>query len=322
MSQKAVSQKTVSLQPLVDFYADDCPLDWARIFGRAAPLEVEIGFGLGEVLLRRAQQSPERNFVGLEQDWERIYKTLKRISGAGNLANIKILKTDARVAFEWFFQEKSIDRVYALFPCPWPKKDQAKHRLFSREFLRRLNNRLTSKAECQIVTDFFPYVQWVQEQAEKTGFAAAVKKIEPQFDTKFERKWIHEGHREFFEVVLKKKRHLNVPLKEKTPLRTFRVPTFDPQKFEFRSQTGEGGVAVIFKEMVFDAVKGEALILVVAAEQHLTQYFRIAVVRHKGAWIIRRAEGQNFLPTPGIARALELVYESALGRPREELSRA
>ncbi|MBZ0166490.1 MAG: hypothetical protein K8I00_06755, partial [Candidatus Omnitrophica bacterium] len=65
--------KPCSLSPLMDFYAEERPLNWAQVFGRQAPLHVEIGFGMGEVLVRRAQECPATDFVGIEYNWERIY---------------------------------------------------------------------------------------------------------------------------------------------------------------------------------------------------------------------------------------------------------
>ena len=70
---------TCSLSPLVDYYDVERPVDWTQIFDRNAPLVVEIGFGMGEVILRNAQNNPQTNYLGIEQHWERIYKTMKAI---------------------------------------------------------------------------------------------------------------------------------------------------------------------------------------------------------------------------------------------------
>jgi len=168
----------------------------------------KIGFGMGEFLVRCATDSPNRNFVGLEQHWERIYKTLRRLErsrfadpGAGHPDNIKILRIDARVAFERLFSPRSIDVIYCLFPCPWPKKGHVKHRLFSKKFLRLLNSRLKAKGMIKIVTDFFPYYEWMLTQIPTTGFDAATQTTQPQYGTKFERKWCEEGQKEFFELL-------------------------------------------------------------------------------------------------------------------------
>jgi len=82
------------LDPLVDIFDQPRPIDWEKIFGRKAPLEVEIGFGLGEVLLRKASKHSRHNFIGIEENWQRIYKTLKTLTGkegGSTLSNVKIL---------------------------------------------------------------------------------------------------------------------------------------------------------------------------------------------------------------------------------------
>ena len=81
--------------------------------------------------------------------------------------NIRIMRLDATVVLEKFFQEKSIDHMYCLFPCPWPKKKHTKYRLFSNSSLRLINSRLKSNAELIIVTDFFPYSKWIEDNKVK-----------------------------------------------------------------------------------------------------------------------------------------------------------
>ena len=62
----------LSLQPLLLWQRVVRPIDWAQQFGRQAPVKVEIGFGNGEFLVREAQEHPEHNFVGIEQEWASV----------------------------------------------------------------------------------------------------------------------------------------------------------------------------------------------------------------------------------------------------------
>jgi tRNA (guanine-N7-)-methyltransferase len=84
-----------SLKPLILWREVERPLCWARLFGRVAPVELEIGFGSGDYLVARAQQHPERDFVGIELEWEGVQRALRRIAGAG-LTNVRVLLGDAR----------------------------------------------------------------------------------------------------------------------------------------------------------------------------------------------------------------------------------
>jgi len=303
------------LRPLVSYYHLDHPVDWHKQFSSKAlhPLEVEIGFGMGEILVNHSLNFPQRNFIGIEQIWERIYKTLQRVDKAEQiLDNVKILSIDARTAFERLFISESIDKIYSLFPCPWPKKKHIKHRLFSADFFKLLNNRLKPSGEIQIVTDAGYYFDWIVGQIEGAGFQFNTEKIKPRFDTKFERKWRNEGQEEFFEINLYKTEHKDVLVKEDVELKAYKVEQFDPKQFHFKDRYGE--ISIIFKELLFDADKQKGIVFLLVAEQELTQHIRVAIIKRKNGWRICKADGQNFFPTPGIVLAIELVYKVIISK--------
>src|SRR5438309_11544790 len=106
----------LSLQPLLLWQHGARPIDWAPQFGRQAPIEVEIGFGNGEFLVRQAQEHPERNFVGIEQEWASVQRGLRRIAQA-HLLTVRVLLVDACIALERLFQCTSLMCVYVLFTC-------------------------------------------------------------------------------------------------------------------------------------------------------------------------------------------------------------
>lgn len=299
------------IKPLVNHWGIERPVNWKEIFSRNAPLYVEIGSGMGEVLVKNALEKPDADFVGIEQIWERVFKTFKRAvssSPPGGPANLKILRCDVRDVLERYFKEQSIDGIYCLFPCPWPKKSHIKHRLFSADFLRLANNRLKMSAELKIVTDFEPYALWVKDESYKTGFDVSYKCVWTDYDTKFERKWKNEGKKEFYEIHCVKKNHTRVAVKKDTPLKALKVKNFDSQKFKFTDLTGK--TAVVYKEMFYDAVKKIALIHLVVSEGHVVQHVRIAVIHLKDHWLVKVADGQQFIPTPGIAKSIECVYKA------------
>jgi len=305
--------KNCSLKPLVFYHQSGHPIDWARCFNRQVPLEVEIGFGMGEFLVRTAQECRDRNFIGIEQHWERIFKTLRRMDESSStgqpLDNIRIVQLDARVALERLFTPKSIDKIYSLFPCPWPKKGHVKHRLFSRYFFKLLNNRLKDDGQIKIVTDFYPYCEWILEQIEPREFSVETKTIEPQFDTKFERKWLEEGQEKFFEISLQKIKHVHIPVKEDVSLKAHKLNEFNYDRFEFVDEKGD--LTIVLKDSIYDPKRKKAMVHLVVAEEELNQHIWITIVYKQGAWHVVRSQGQNFFPTPGITKALELVYNAA-----------
>lgn len=268
---------------------------------------MEIGFGNGELLVRLALAHPERNFVGLELKWASIQKALRNI-GRANATNVRLLQADARVALDRLFMAQSLQRVYALFPDPWPKKRHTRHRLFSHSFLKLLNNRLLNGGEARIITDYQPYVNWILEQVPRTGFEVSCEKIPPRFGTQYERKWHGSGQEEFHEIQLLKREHAEIPLKEDSPLKAYYLERFDPDRFKPKDQRGQ--TVVEFKEFLYDPKRRKGMVQVIVAEEDLTQNFWIEIGQKGERWHVRPARGCGIVPTVGIQRALDLVYEA------------
>jgi tRNA (guanine-N7-)-methyltransferase len=297
----------LSLTPFIPWLHAARPIDWPQRFGRDAPLQVEIGFGNGEFLVRQAQQAPEWNFVGLELEWASVQRGLRKIAQTG-VPNVRLLQADARVALERLFRPRSLHRVAALFPCPWPKARHAKHRLFSQAFLQLLNNRLVPDGEVQIVTDHADYAHWLLEQVPETGFTARWQSVAPRFSTKYERKWHAQGQEQFYEFWLRKQACLAMPLYEDVTLQIHRVESFDPEHFQPPSARGD--IAVEFKDFLFDPKRQRGMVWVFVTEESLGQDFWIEIARGDVYWYIRPARGCAMVPTVGVQRALDLVRDA------------
>lgn len=305
----------VSLLPVVDLYQLRNASILENERGNFQKLIVEIGFGMGEVLISNAQQNPDHLFIGIEEHWERTYKTLSTIeriySGTDkkNPNNIRIFKTDAWVAFNWFFEQQSIDDIYCLFPCPWPKKGHVKYRLFSTNFLQLLNSRLKPSGSVKIVTDADAYVDWIMEEIPRDVFDCKQTKIPPQFNTKFERKWTGEGRHEFTEIILTKTKHYQVEQLKEEILKSYKLPSFDPDRFRMDNTTGD--ISVIYKEHFFDPAQQKVFVHVIVSEEKLTQHFWVMIIKTEKFWRVCKLDGQQILSTAGIAKAIESVYQAA-----------
>lgn len=297
-----------SLKSFLDHYQLAPAVNWSDIFGRKAPLEVEIGFGTGEYLVRMAQSRPCHDFVGIEENIERIHKTLRKLEFA-KIANVRLMHVDARLALERYFSARTIHHLHCLFPCPWPRKNQVKHRLFSNGFLKLINNRLVSGAVVELVTDHQEYAQWVKGQVPRSGFQLDCKNVRPQFDTKFERKWREAGQEEFFALTLVKAKHIIRRNSQEKELKVYFFKDFDPAAFRFEDQKGK--ISVIFKEFIFDQKRAFGMVHLLVAEDYLQQHLWAKVIKtaHKG-WCLAVADGSLVIPTSGVAKALELLYRS------------
>jgi tRNA (guanine-N7-)-methyltransferase len=298
----------LSLKPFILWKREERPVEWQRVFGRAAGLEAEIGFGLGDFLTRRAREHPEKDIVGIEVNWVLVRRALRKIAIAG-VKNARVLRADARVCFERVFPEKSLGRAWSLFPCPWPKKRHVKHRLFTHDFLKIINSRLIDDGELLIVTDDQPFFEWIQTQVSGTGFEARAQCIPPRFLTKYERKWQGLGQQRFFELRLVKRRHMEIGVKEEAALITHRIDHFDPK--DFRPLNVKGEIMVDFREFLFDPEQRKGMIRSVVAEDNLLQNFWIEIIELEDGWHIRPAKGCSIIPTAGVQRALDLVRRAS-----------
>lgn len=296
----------LSLTPLVHWKRESHPIEWEKKFERSRQLIVEIGFGLGDFLVRQALKHPENDFVGIEWGWVTTRRALRKIA-IGGVGNVKVINSDARIAFDRFFPEKSIDSICSLFPSPWPKKRHEKHRLFSRDFLTILNSRLKERGEVLIVTDHEDYFDWILSQISGTGFKAGPQIIPPRFETKYERKWRRLGQQSFYELRLSKQAHCKRPIKEDTNLIAHDVKHFDPECF--RPSNSRGDITVEFKEVLFDPKREKAMVRAMVGEGTLIQHFWIEVTKNIKGWHIRPAKGCDIVPTLGVQRALDLARE-------------
>jgi tRNA (guanine-N7-)-methyltransferase len=133
----------------------------ATIFsGRAAnETWLEIGFGGGEHLSAQAQAHPHINFIGCEPFVNGVAKLLASIEH-DKLANIRIWDEDVTDLLP-ALPDACLDRVYILYPDPWPKRRQRKRRLVSDEMLRELARVMRPGAELRFASDIDNYIGWV-----------------------------------------------------------------------------------------------------------------------------------------------------------------
>jgi tRNA (guanine-N7-)-methyltransferase len=127
-----------------------------RLFGaEAREAWLEIGFGGGEHLAGQAARHPQVGFLGAEPFLEGVAKLLSEVEKA-SLSNVRIRRGDARELVEQL-APRSIDRVFILFPDPWPKTRHHKRRLIQPEFLAELARVMKPGARLRFATDWADY---------------------------------------------------------------------------------------------------------------------------------------------------------------------
>ena len=113
--------------------AEPQKLDLAALFGGSREVWLEVGFGAGEHLVWQAEQYPEIGLIGCEPYINGVAKCLAHIERAG-VTNVRLFNDDARLVMN-ALPERSLSRVFVLFPDPWPKTRHHKRRFVARETL-------------------------------------------------------------------------------------------------------------------------------------------------------------------------------------------
>lgn len=132
------------------------PIDPVALFGRRAPLRLEVGFGHGRFLSQLAAAHPGVDVLGVEQQDLRVTKTAhqSRKCGAGN---VRLFWDDAHRFVRERIPARSLERVYVLFPDPWPKARHRRRRLLNRAFLIDVAWSLAPGGQLIIASDAHDY---------------------------------------------------------------------------------------------------------------------------------------------------------------------
>jgi tRNA (guanine-N7-)-methyltransferase len=131
-------------------------IDFERVFGRGAPVILEIGFGMGETTAAIAAAQADHDFVGIEVHAPGVGALLSRIEALG-LRNVRVIRHDAVEVVAAMIAHASLAGIHVFFPDPWPKKRHHKRRLLKPAFVHELALRLTSGGHLHVATDWEDY---------------------------------------------------------------------------------------------------------------------------------------------------------------------
>lgn len=171
-----------------------------QVFSRAAPLVLEIGFGMGDSLLEMARREPEKNFVGIEVHPPGVGRIIN-VTVQEELSNLKVYMADAMDVLEDCIPDQSIDRLQLYFPDPWHKKKHHKRRILQTEFVQKIRPKLKLGGIFHMATDWQPYAEHMLEvMSAADGFANTITaggyapKPDYRPNTKFEKRGERLGH--------------------------------------------------------------------------------------------------------------------------------
>lgn len=162
------------------------------IFGRRAPLEIEIGTGKGEFIIERAAARPEHDFLAVELS-ATVARVLAVRCGRAGLENLRVARMDARALVNVFLADASVAAYHIYFPDPWPKGRHIKHRLFTSQLSAALFRTLAAGGTVYVATDVREYAGEIFAMIEGAGFIRAAELAPGARATGFARKYLAAG---------------------------------------------------------------------------------------------------------------------------------
>ena len=176
------------------------PHDFAELFGRAAPLVVEIGFGNGEQLLFACGEEPQKNHVGIEVHAPGVGRLLQG-AAAIDASHLRAYCHDAVEVLTHEVTDATLDEVRIYFPDPWHKKRHNKRRLVEPGFVALLARKLKAGGVLHLATDWDNYATQMLEVCDaepllrnRAGAGGHVERPQWRRQTHFEARGLKLGH--------------------------------------------------------------------------------------------------------------------------------
>lgn len=167
------------------------------MFGRRAPVVLEIGFGMGEATLAAAAAAPAADLLAVDVHTPGAAVLLRGLE-AGDLDHVRVVVADARDVLARLAPH-SLDEVRVWFPDPWPKARHRKRRLVTAEFAGVVADRLRPGGRLHLATDHEGYAaQMLSVVAAEALLANPHEGYAPRPSTRpwtrFERQGLARGH--------------------------------------------------------------------------------------------------------------------------------
>ncbi len=137
-------------------------LDLGQIFGREAPVVLEVGFGMGRSLVEMAAAAPQKDFIGIEVHKPGVGACLMAAEEAG-VSNLRVFEHDAVEVLEDCIADASLSTVQLFFPDPWHKKRHHKRRIVQPHFVEAIRKKLKIGGVFHMATDWENYAEHMLE---------------------------------------------------------------------------------------------------------------------------------------------------------------
>ena len=190
--------------PRIGVPFDGQPIDFEQLFGRRAPVVVEIGFGMGDTTAEIAAAQPGTDFIGIEVHAPGVGALCKLVAERG-INNLRIAHHDAIEVLEQQIAPASLAGVHVFFPDPWRKARHHKRRIIQPPLVALIASRLAPGGYLHCATDWAPYAEAMLPVLEGEALLSnTARGFAPRPEhrplTKFERRGLRLGH-EVFDLV-------------------------------------------------------------------------------------------------------------------------
>ena len=276
-------------------------------------LEVEIGFGRGDFIVKLAKENPEKNFLGIELSQISVDKLLRRVERE-NLKNVYCTRIDAYWGFFLLFEDEQVQNIYMNYPDPWFKKRHHKRRLTTPERLYIFAKRLRTEGEIRIRSDNRDFIEFTIETAKLLKCFEIDEGIldvkEPL--TKYEEKWLSMG-RTLYRLILRKvSKPKEVPhptIEEveklfpiKVKAKVLKGDIFENKEFKLSDE-------VYFKTFKLWERDGSYLLESLLSERGYYQKFFIQLKKKGDEFVIDVSPFSEVLRTRNLQKAIEKIAE-------------
>jgi tRNA (guanine-N7-)-methyltransferase len=154
------------------------PIDPVEVWGREAPLIVEIGSGQGHAIVHAATSRPGDDFLAIEVFRAGLARTMLDADRAG-ARNLRLVEANAPEVLQHLLPAASVDELWVFFPDPWHKKKHTKRRLVAEGFAEIAATALRDGGVLRLATDWEDYALQMR----------AVLAAAPEFEPTFEGEW-------------------------------------------------------------------------------------------------------------------------------------
>ena len=183
-------------------------LNLDELFGRSAPVVLEIGFGNGASLAQMAENHADLNFFGVEVHKPGVGSLLVHVKQR-ELDNVRVSQDDAVLVCNQQIPDGSLERVQIFFPDPWHKERHKKRRLIQPPFVETLLKKLKQGGQIHVATDWENYAEHILEVlSANPDLKNTAEDYAPKPDyrpgTKYEARGIRLGHG-VWDLVFEKK---------------------------------------------------------------------------------------------------------------------